>query len=49
MTPIEGSDFYFVEAAEPEDGVRKLIEVVRNRIPKRFGLDPCATSKCSVR
>jgi exodeoxyribonuclease V alpha subunit len=40
LTPVEGSDFYFVEAAEPEDGVRKLIEVVRNRIPKRFGLDP---------
>ncbi|GLR80273.1 ATP-dependent RecD-like DNA helicase [Azospirillum oryzae] len=40
LTPIEGSDFYFVEAAEPENGVRKVIEVVRNRIPKRFGLDP---------
>jgi exodeoxyribonuclease V alpha subunit len=34
------SDFYFVEIGEPEEGVAKLIEMVRNRIPKRFGLDP---------
>jgi exodeoxyribonuclease V alpha subunit len=34
------SDFFFVEATDPEDGVRKLIEIVRNRIPRRFGLDP---------
>jgi exodeoxyribonuclease V alpha subunit len=25
---------------EPEEGVAKLIEVVTNRIPRRFGLDP---------
>jgi exodeoxyribonuclease V alpha subunit len=36
----EPSDFYFVDAADPEDGMRKVIEVVRNRIPIRFGLDP---------
>ncbi len=36
----EGSDFFFVEAAEPEDGVRKLLTVVCERIPARFGLDP---------
>jgi exodeoxyribonuclease V alpha subunit len=36
----EGSDFHFVDAADPEDGVRKVVEVVRNRIPRRFGLDP---------
>ena len=34
------SDFYFVDAADPEDGVRKLIHMVRDRIPRRFGLDP---------
>ncbi|MDJ0391621.1 ATP-dependent RecD-like DNA helicase [Roseomonas sp. E05] len=34
------SDFFFVEAAEPEDGVRKLLAMVRERIPARFGLDP---------
>jgi exodeoxyribonuclease V alpha subunit len=36
----EGSDFYFVEASDPEEGVRKLMAVVRERIPARFGLDP---------
>jgi exodeoxyribonuclease V alpha subunit len=34
------SDFYFIEAAEPEDGAAKVIAVVRDRIPKAFGLDP---------
>jgi exodeoxyribonuclease V alpha subunit len=33
------SDFYFIEAKEPEDGVAKVIAVVRERIPKAFGLD----------
>jgi exodeoxyribonuclease V alpha subunit len=37
---VEGSDFYFVNAQEPGDGVRKLLSVVRDRIPARFGLDP---------
>jgi exodeoxyribonuclease V alpha subunit len=36
----EGSDFYFVEAADPEDAARKLVTIVRDRIPARFGLDP---------
>ena len=36
----EGSDFYFVDAADPEEGVRKLLAVVGERIPSRFGLDP---------
>ena len=34
------SDFYFIDAEEPEDGVAKIIAVVRDRIPKAFGLDP---------
>ena len=34
------SDFYFVEARDPEDGVAKIIEIVKNRLPKRFGFDP---------
>jgi exodeoxyribonuclease V alpha subunit len=34
------SDFYFVEADDPEEGVRKIIEIVKDRIPRRFGLDP---------
>ena len=34
------SDFYLVEADEPDDAARKIIELVRSRIPARFGLDP---------
>ena len=33
------SDFYFVEARDPEDAVTKIIEIVKNRLPKRFGFD----------
>jgi exodeoxyribonuclease V alpha subunit len=40
LTIEEGSDFFFVEAAEPEEGVRKLLTIVGERIPARFGLDP---------
>ena len=40
LSAEEGSDFYFVEATEPEVGLRKLLAVVRDRIPARFGLDP---------
>ncbi|TPG57754.1 ATP-dependent RecD-like DNA helicase [Roseomonas nepalensis] len=40
LRPGEGSDFFFVDAADPEEGVRKLLTVVRERIPARFGLDP---------
>jgi exodeoxyribonuclease V alpha subunit len=40
LTARAGSDFFFVDAAEPEEGVRKLLTVVRERIPARFGLDP---------
>jgi len=40
FTPGEGGDFYFVDAADAEEGVRKLLTIVRERIPKRFRLDP---------
>ncbi|GEL00307.1 SF1B family DNA helicase RecD2 [Acidomonas methanolica] len=40
LSAEEGSDFYFVEAADPEIGLRKLLAVVRDRIPARFGVDP---------
>jgi exodeoxyribonuclease V alpha subunit len=40
LTAPEGSDFYFVDAAEPEDALRKLLTMVSRRIPKRFDLDP---------
>ncbi len=35
----EPSDFYFVDASDPDEGVRKLLTMVRDRIPVRFGLD----------
>jgi exodeoxyribonuclease V alpha subunit len=34
------SDFYFVQADDPETAVPRIIELVKTRIPKRFGLDP---------
>ena len=39
-TPIEGGDFYFVDAADAEEGVQKLLAIVQERIPRRFGFDP---------
>ena len=33
------SDFYFVGARDPEDGVAKIIEIVKNRLPEHFGFD----------
>jgi exodeoxyribonuclease V alpha subunit len=33
------SDFYFVQADEPETAVLRIVELVKTRIPKRFGLD----------
>jgi hypothetical protein len=36
----EDSDFWFVDVDDPEMGAAKLVEIVRDRIPRRFGLDP---------
>lgn len=38
--PEGDSDFYFVSADEPETAVGRIIELVKTRIPQRFGLDP---------
>ncbi|PPQ34808.1 exodeoxyribonuclease V alpha subunit [Rhodoblastus acidophilus] len=35
----EDADFFFVEAATPEEGAAKVVEIVRDRIPRRFGMD----------
>lgn len=41
LTPSDtASDFYFVQADDPEAAVARVIELVKTRIPKRFGLDP---------
>jgi len=37
--PEEGSDFYFVQADEPETAVTRIVELVKTRIPRRFRLD----------
>jgi len=34
------SDFYFVEAGDAADAMAKIAVLVRDRIPRRFGLDP---------
>ena len=36
------SDFYLIDAETPEAIVDKVLYVVRERIPQRFGLDPIA-------
>ena len=33
-------DFYFVSAADPEQAVLRIVELVSKRIPRRFGFDP---------
>ena len=37
--PEGDSDFYFVPADDPETAVSRIIELVKTRIPQRFGLD----------
>jgi exodeoxyribonuclease V alpha subunit len=39
-SPGADSDFYFVQADDPETAVPRIIELVKTRIPRRFGLDP---------
>ena len=38
--PEDDSDFYFVSADDPETAVRRIIELAKTRIPRRFALDP---------
>jgi len=38
--PGGDSDFYFVPAEDPETAVQRILELVKTRIPKRFGLNP---------
>jgi exodeoxyribonuclease V alpha subunit len=38
--PDGDSDFYFVSADDPEIAVSRIIDLVKTRIPQRFGLDP---------
>ena len=38
--PAGQGDFYFVEASTPEQVTERIVAMVRDRIPARFGLDP---------
>ena len=40
VAPDTPSDFYVVEIETPEEGVPKIIQIVSERIPQRFGLHP---------
>jgi exodeoxyribonuclease V alpha subunit len=47
LSPPEAeSDFYFVQVEDPETAVARIIELVKTRIPKRFGLDPIRDNQC---
>jgi exodeoxyribonuclease V alpha subunit len=39
-TAVAGSDFFFTEIDDPEQGAARLLQIVSERIPARFGLDP---------
>ena len=38
--PAGDTDFYFVRADEPEKTAERIVDLVKTRIPQRFGLDP---------
>lgn len=40
IATIQNSDFFFVEAEEPEDVLKQIVGLVTQRIPKKFGFDP---------
>ena len=40
LAPRNATDFYFVEASGPDIAITRLIELVKERIPRRFGFDP---------
>lgn len=39
-TTNEGDDFFFFGAEEPEDAAAMTVDIVQNRVPKRFNYDP---------
>ena len=38
--PEEECDFYYVPADDPETAVTRIVDLVKTRIPQRFGFDP---------
>jgi exodeoxyribonuclease V alpha subunit len=39
LAPLQSGDFFFVDAVDADEAVRKLLAIVQERIPKRFGFD----------
>ena len=44
LAPLESGDFYFVDAVDADEAVRKPLAIV-----SASGLTPCAISRCSAR
>lgn len=40
LTPNEAHDFFLFAVEDPEEAANWVVDVVQNRIPKRFGLNP---------
>ncbi len=40
LNPPKGSDFYFIERETPEEIAQTLVHVVKDRLPRGFGVDP---------
>ena len=38
--PVDGTDFYFIQAEPGDDIINKIITIASERIPKKFKLDP---------
>ena len=34
------SDFYFIEAEEPEEALKNMLGLIKHRLPQKYGLDP---------
>src|SRR5262249_33863135 len=47
-SPGTESDFYFVQADDPATAVGRIIELVKTRIPKRFGLERHVAAESSL-
>lgn len=40
IDPLEKTDFYFIDAEDPEQALTKILKLVKDRIPGRFGFNP---------
>jgi ATP-dependent exoDNAse (exonuclease V) alpha subunit len=49
LAPVESGDFYFVDVVDAEEGIRKLLAIVQERIPKLLDSTRYAISRCDAR